>query len=134
MKILKLYTQKNYNNCIKRIENAKLLPKKVLDLDDFINSQPLDKLRIWIKISDLTIADNTNYRSESNLLITLVVELFKKELDVENVELSDSEIIKLLKRFSKSIKYEYGHVCGLVDKKPKKYTILRDIEKSDVED
>ena len=133
MEILKLYTDKNYDNCIKRIEKAKLLPDNINDLNDFITNQATGKLRVWIKVTDFTIADNINYRSESNLLITLLIRLFARELDVDEVNLSNKEIIKLLKRFSKAIKYEYAHRGGLIDKKPKYYTILRDIEKSDVE-
>ena len=133
MEILKLYTDKNYDNCIKRIAKAKLLPENINDLNDFIENQATGKLRVWIKITDLTLADNINYRSESNLLITLLIRLFARELDVEEVNLSNKEIIKLLRRFSKAIKYEYAYRGGLIDKKPKYYTILRDIKKTDVE-
>jgi len=94
MEILKLYTDKNYDNCIKRIEKAKLLPDNINDLNDFITNQATGKLRVWIKVTDFTIADNINYRSESNLLITLLIRLFARELDVDEVNLSNKEIIK----------------------------------------
>jgi hypothetical protein len=55
------------------------------------------------------------------------------ELDVESVNLKNSEIIKILKRFSKQIKYEYAFRSNLIDKIPKRYTLLKDINKEDVE-
>ena len=49
------------------------------------------------------------------------------ELDVKNVSLTNSEIIKLLKRFSKVIKFEYAYRNTLIKKRPKYYTLLKDI-------
>ena len=125
MELLKKYEIKNYDNNIKKLKT--ILTDNIHDIDDFIKQQPTGKLRIWIKITDYTIADNQNYRSESYLLITMVIKLFSLELDVENVSLSNSEIIKLLKRFSKVIKFEYAYRNTLIKKRPKYYTLLKDI-------
>ena len=57
----------------------------------------------------------------------MIIKLFALELDVENVSLSNSEIIKLLKRFSKVIKFEYAYRNTLIKKRPKYYTLLKDI-------
>ena len=132
MEILKLYNDKNYKNCIKRLKNV-FIDGETVEINDFMKQQSMGKLRVWIKITDFTLADNINYRSESNLLITLVIEMFAKELDVESVNLSNKEIIKLIKRFSKAIKFEYAYRGTIIDKKPKYYTLLKDIQKSDVE-
>lgn len=125
MELLKKYEIKNYDNNIKKLKT--ILTDNIHDVNDFIMQQPTGKLRIWIKITDYTIADNQNYRSESYLLITMIIKLFSLELDVENVSLSNSEIIKLLKRFSKVIKFEYAYRNTLIKKKPKYYTLLKDI-------
>ena len=57
----------------------------------------------------------------------MIIKLFALELDVENVSLSNPEIIKLLKRFSKVIKFEYAYRNTLIKKRPKYYTLLKDI-------
>ena len=133
MELLKKYAIINYDNNIKRLK--KIIVNGIGELNDFIKNQSTSRLRVWIKMVDYTLADNQNYKTESYLLITLVIKLFTMELDVENVSLKNSEIMKLLKRFSKSIKFEYAYRSELINKKPKYYTLLKDTSlKENVDD
>jgi hypothetical protein len=132
MELLKVYKTKQYNNNIKKLKA--ILVDGINEVNDFLRQQPLNKLRIWVKITDYTIADNPNYKSESFLLITLVIRLFAMELDVDNVSLKNSEIVKLLIRFSKILKIEYSYRAEVINKKPKHYTLLKDVTKENYVD
>jgi hypothetical protein len=125
MKLLQKYTPKNYKNQLKKIEPS---IENINDIDEFIKDISTENLRVWIKIVDYTLADNINYIKESFALITLVIKLFAKELDVNEISLKNSEILKLLKRFSKSIKIEYAYRSNLIKHRIKKYTLLKDVK------
>ena len=88
MELLKKYAIINYDNNIKRLK--KIIVNGIGELNDFIKNQSTSRLRVWIKMVDYTLADNQNYKTESYLLITLVIKLFTMELDVENVSLKNS--------------------------------------------
>ena len=126
MKILDSFNPETYDANIKKLDKSNVFPPKIYDLNSFIINQPTTKLRLWIRVSEYTIADNISHIEESFLLLTIIIKIFTMELEVNHLCLSNKEILKLLKRFLYAIKYEFAYRNNIT-RKHRTYTILKDV-------
>jgi len=79
------------------------------DLNKWVKDLGTDDLLIWSKTYNHLMNNESAFYQESALLVTLVIRLFILELDVDNqIELSNYQIKKLLKRFQYAIEMEYA--------------------------
>lgn len=122
MDFLKKYNSKHYKHYLPIID------KKIgmyQNIHLFIKSLGTNDILFWLKYVALIEEKNVPFFEECTVLVTLVIRLFILELDIEDVQLSNNEIIKLLKRFKKSLKIELSYRKDIIETTPK-YTIIKD--------
>jgi len=121
---LKKYNPKHYKYYLSIVNNR---IGKNGNLNTFIKSLGTSDILVWLKSISLIRESYVSFFEESCILVTFVIRMFCVELDIETVELKDSEIIKLIERFEKALKMELGYRKDVLGKPPK-FSILKDID------
>jgi hypothetical protein len=123
MKILSLYQPTHYNFYVKKI-NRKIGKSK--DIYQWIKKQSANDLKYWARISTISERDSKYYYEECFKYITIAIRLFIIELEVEeNIQLNNSEIEKILKRFKHCIYSELKYKNNKL-KKRNQYSLIKD--------
>lgn len=119
---LKTYNPKHYDYFLPVVN--KIIGDK-LDIHKFIKSLGTNDILIWLKSISHIKKNNLGFFEESCVLTTLVIRLFVLELDIEDVKLTNKEIMKLIERFETSLKIELAYRKDTLDSTPT-YTIIKD--------
>lgn len=121
------YQPKHYSYFLKKCEK---LIEECKDIDCWAKNITEDDNILWIKTVKSFKNDLPEFAFESSMLITLVIALFILELDVQDnqVELTNSEIEKLILRFEKIMRKEFGYKHLKINRNGHTYTLLKDIE------
>jgi hypothetical protein len=122
VEILKKYKPKHYDYFIPIINK---IIGDYLDVHKYIKSLGTEEILAWLKSVKHIEQKNMAFFEECGILITLVIRLFILELDIEDVKLTNNDIIKLIERFDKSLKTEIAYRKDALDSTPK-YTIIKD--------
>ena len=121
---LKKYTPNHYKHyqpiVKKRIGNDG-------NLNKFVKGLGTPDVLVWLKSISLAEEKHSSFFEESCILTTFVIQLFCLELDIESVQLKDREIIKLVERFEKALKFELAYRKDVINNTPK-YTIIKDFD------
>jgi len=121
---LKKYTPKHYKHyqsiVDKRIGNEG-------NLNKFVKGLGTPDILVWLKSISLMEEKHSSFFEEGCILTTFVIRILCLELDVEIVELKNSEIIKLIERFEKALKLELAYRKDVIDSTPN-FTILKDFD------
>lgn len=103
-----------------------------IDDDDSINQWVKntlndDELIIWINLIKLGEMNNYEYYEELSILLTILINFFIIELDVNvnEIKLKNSEIKKLFFRFKHIIYIEYSNRNKLINNKDVEYILLK---------
>jgi hypothetical protein len=122
IEFLKKYAPKHYNHYLPVIIN-KIGEQR--DIHKFIKNLGSNDILIWLKAVSVLEKNSISHFEESTIVITLVIRLFILELDITDAKLTNKEIIKLVKRFKKSLTTELAYRKDIITKTPK-YSILKD--------
>jgi hypothetical protein len=99
------------------------------DVDCWVKQLSIDENIIWIKTIKNLKKNEPDYNIESSTLITLTILLFMLELEVEDekIQLSNGEIKKIIHRFEKILRKEYGYKKNIINRKKYVHTLLQDV-------
>ena len=110
------------------VKKCKKIIGDCTDIDCWIRTLSVDENIIWIKTVKNLKKNKKDFNVESSTLISLIILLFMLELDVEDekIELSNNEIKKLIHRFEKIVRLEYGIKTNLLKRDDYTHTLLKD--------
>lgn len=125
MEFLKKYKPKHYSNYIDRVDKYIKTHKSIHSM---VKSLGLKDIEYLIKSVKFVYSNNPIYFEESAILITILIRMFILELDIDEhqIELKDSDIMKLIYRFDGIIKNEYAVRKEIIEPSEKKYSLLID--------
>lgn len=124
MNFLKKYNPKHYQAFLSVVTN---IIGDNEDLHTWVKNLGMNDILVWLKSIQHVNENNNRYFEESCILTTLVIKLFSLELDIEDVELKNSEIEKLINRTKKVLLKEVSYRNDVIEK-PERYSILKDID------
>lgn len=119
---LKKYDPKHYKHYL-YIINKKI--GEYQNVHKYIKSLGTQDILFWLKSLDIIEEKSISFFEQCTVLVTLVIRLFILELDIEDVQLTNKEIIKLIKRYRKALKIELSYRKDVIDTTPT-YTLLKD--------
>lgn len=110
------------------VKKCKKIIGDCTDINCWVKNISVNENIIWIKTVKNLKKNKKDFNVESSTLISLVILLFMLELDVEDekVELSNKEIKKLINRFEKIVRLEYGMKQNLMKRGDYIHTLLKD--------
>jgi hypothetical protein len=122
MKFIEKFNQRHYGVYLEKIDKYigkhKSINTWIKSLDDF-------DLIIWLNLIRIIENNNDEYYEEYSILLTIVINFFILELDIDqNIKLKNSFILKLFKNFKYSLYREYSNRNHIMDYNEEEYVLI----------
>lgn len=116
MYLIKKFNEKHYNFYSDKADNYL---KNYVDIVSWKKKLRNDDLLIWIRFIYLIENNCYEYYGEISIGLTILIKMFKIELGIEdqNIEISYSNLEKIIQNFKKIIYSEYSNRKNLLNEK-----------------
>lgn len=124
MRFIKKFDQNHYKVYLSKIN---LYVRDMITIDEYVKSLSDRELKIWIALIEIFEFDDKEYYEEMSMLLTIIIRFFIIELNVDlnKIELKNSQINKIFLNFKYIIYREYSNRNNISNYKKEVYYLLR---------